>query len=274
MPLNIPGILAPFQLVVYPRLVIPHLKTSATLTSKLSRKLGYRGAVFDKDNCLTIPHKDQLVPELTDAWKECIETFGEANVLIVSNSAGTHLDAGGIQSESVSYNLGVPVLPHKALKPAYSCISSIRAYFSGLKQPLKEDELIVVGDRIFTDVIMANRMRKARIAEARSPGLLHMAMSCAYEKGGTVETEKESAGIVDDKPRPNGPLAVWTTGVWKREAMFMRYLELSLVNAVTKWSKPAVDEPLDTTGFVKEYSEPVPVKTSWVAKVMKQFKRT
>jgi hypothetical protein len=32
-----------------------------------------------------------------EAWKECLETFGEDNVLIVSNSAGTYLDAGGIQ---------------------------------------------------------------------------------------------------------------------------------------------------------------------------------
>ncbi len=32
-----------------------------------------------------------------DAWKECKQVFGKQNVLVVSNSAGTHLDGGGIQ---------------------------------------------------------------------------------------------------------------------------------------------------------------------------------
>ncbi|KAJ2918607.1 hypothetical protein MD484_g1818, partial [Candolleomyces efflorescens] len=268
MPLNIPGILAPFQLLVYPRLVedIRHLDFKAL------RKAGYRGAIFDKDNCLTIPHRDHLVPELQDTWKECLETFGEGNVLIVSNSAGTYLDAGGIQAESVSHHLNVPVLPHKSFKPAYSCISSVRAYFSSLQTPLKDEELIVVGDRVFTDVIMANRMRKSRISKSNNP--VQMSLSCAFEKDGTVSTEKESAGLVDPA-KANGPLAILTTGVWKRESMFMRYLELNLVNAVRKWSKPKSDEPLesDTARFVREVPEPLPPK-SWFGKTVDRFKRT
>ncbi|KAF9012579.1 mitochondrial PGP phosphatase-domain-containing protein [Cyathus striatus] len=160
MPLNIPGLLAPFQLIFYPRLALPHIcvKDIRQLDLQALRRAGYRGAVFDKDNCLTIPHQDQLVPELKEAWEECKETFGAGNVLIVSNSAGTYLDAGGIQSESVSHYLGVPVLFHKSLKPAYSCISNIHTYFSTLPAPVNANELIIVGDRVFTDVIMANRI--------------------------------------------------------------------------------------------------------------------
>ena len=63
----------------------------------------------------TRPQQDTLVPELQvsytmlsipppsehyhlqDAWDECRRTFGPQNVLIVSNSAGSHLDAGEIQ---------------------------------------------------------------------------------------------------------------------------------------------------------------------------------
>lgn len=220
-----------------------------------------------------------------------METFGEGNVLIVSNSAGTYLDAGGIQArldqpypvyavftkplqaESVAHHLGVPVLPHKYLKPAYSCISSIRTYFSTLKTPLREDELIVVGDRVFTDVVMANRMRMARVKEVNSPNLIQMSMQSAFEKEGTLSTEKETVGI-DDTPRTNGPLAIWTTGVWKRESMFMRYLEKGLVDAVKKWSKPQGDEPLDTARFVREWSEPVLQKTTWTEKAFRRFRRT
>lgn len=178
------------------------------------------------------------------------------------------------QSESVSHHLRVPVLQHKTFKPAYSCISGINLYFSCLKMPVRDDELIVVGDRIFTDIVMANRMRKARLAEARSPNFLQTALSCAFEKQGALATEKETAGVVDPGPKPNGPLAVWTTGVWKRESMFMRFLEAKLVTAVQKWSTPAGDEPVDTARFVKEYSEPVPPKISLAERVWNRFKRT
>lgn len=32
-----------------------------------------------------------------EAWQECRETFGPGNVLIVSNTAGSHLDVGEIE---------------------------------------------------------------------------------------------------------------------------------------------------------------------------------
>ena len=124
---------------------------------------------------MTIPHKDHLVPELEvrepalfpphltfphDAWAECRAAFGPDHVVVVSNSAGTRqLDAGAIQAEAVGHALGVPVLCHAALKPSYSCIKDIRAYFAGLPKPVRDDELVVVGDRVFTDVVMARRMK-------------------------------------------------------------------------------------------------------------------
>ncbi|KAF9047501.1 mitochondrial PGP phosphatase-domain-containing protein [Panaeolus papilionaceus] len=224
MPLNIPGILVPFQLLLHPRLVIPTLivKDIRQIDFGALKRAGYRGAVFDKDNCLTIPHDDRLVPELQEAWKGCRETFGEHNVLIVSNSAGTYLDAGGLQSESVSYHLSVPVLQHKAFKPAYSCISAIRKYFTTLPDPIKDNELIIVGDRIFTDVVIANRMRRQNYLSRTH------------------------------KRHPAGPLSIWTTGVWKKESMMMRRMERGLVDAVKKWSIPPAGEPIRTAQFIKK----------------------
>ncbi|OAX40213.1 HAD phosphatase [Rhizopogon vinicolor AM-OR11-026] len=227
MPLNIPGILAPFQLLRNPRLVIPHLTTDIRQIDFLAlRNAGYRGAVFDKDNCLTIPYKDPLVPELKDAWRECREAFGEGNVLIVSNSAGTRFDAGGIQAESVSHHLSVPVLRHDTLKPGYSCIASIRAYFSSLRVPVPDDELVIVGDRIFTDIIMANRMRS-----------------------------RSAWSFSNDAPardRIGGPLAIWTNGVWRKESMVMRWVEKRLVDAVQKWTMNGENPSVDTTMFVRD----------------------
>ncbi|CAA7260517.1 unnamed protein product [Cyclocybe aegerita] len=243
MPLNIPGLLVPFQLLLYPRLVIPSLlvKDIRQIDFPSLKKAGYRGAVFDKDNCLTLPHRDILVPELQNAWKSCRETFGEGNVLIVSNSAGTYLDAGGIQSESVTYHLGVPVLFHKSFKPAYSCITAIRTYFSSLPNPIHDHELIVVGDRVFTDVVLANRIR---MQSGKRRGLA----------SSVDEQERSSTSDMEPQPLmgPSGPLAIWTTGVWEKESMLMRCLERSLVKYVERWSTPSSRELLDVNGFLKE----------------------
>jgi len=213
MPLNIPGILVPFHLLINPRLVIPALSVRdiRQLDFVALKTAGYRGAVVDKDNCLTLPHRDELVPELTDAWQECRRTFGEGNVLVVSNSAGTpQCDAGGIQAESISHYLQVPVLRHNTPKPGYSCIQGVRNYFASLPTPVKDDELVVIGDRIFTDIVMANRM-KAR----------------------------------DGK---RGPLAIWTSGVWTKESMGMRWIEKKLSEAMVKYTD---GEKQYTTQFLK-----------------------
>ena len=75
---------------------------------------------------------------------------------------------------------------------------------------MKDDELVVIGDRIFTDVVMANRMKSG------------------------------------DNGR--GPLAIWTLGVWEKEAMGMRWIEKKLVEAVTRLTN---GENQFTTQFLK-----------------------
>jgi len=55
------------------------------------------------DHLKTLPHKDTIVPQIRDAWDQCRSTFGEGNVLIVSNSAGTRMDPGGIQVYYIIY---------------------------------------------------------------------------------------------------------------------------------------------------------------------------
>ncbi|KAF8901064.1 mitochondrial PGP phosphatase-domain-containing protein [Gymnopilus junonius] len=256
MPLNIPGILVPFQLVIHPRLVLPALSVNdiRQIDFLALKKAGYRCVVFDKDNCLTIPHKDTLVPELQGSWKSCREAFGDDNVLIVSNSAGTYLDAGGIQSESVSYHLGVPVLSHKSFKPAYSCITAIRTYFSSLRSPIYDHELVIVGDRVFTDVVLANRMRMQsklplpQSATRPSDGMVQ----------GSISTEKVTNDPALRTESAGGPLSIWTTSVWKKEGMPMRWLESALVRAVQRLSTPLPGEPVDCSRFIKRMEEAKP----------------
>jgi len=268
--LNVPGLLVPFQLLIYPRLVVPALvvKDIRHIDFPALKLAGYRGAVFDKDNCLTLPHRDTLIPELQKSWEICRETFGQGNVLIVSNSAGTWLDAGGIQSESVTHHLKVPVLCHKAFKPAYSCITAIRSYFSSLQSPILDHELIIVGDRIFTDVLIANRMRMQSIRKQQT--LLGSSLASTSEK-------VEKAAIVEAPKREStaGPLAIWTTGIWERETMPMRWMERSLVSTVERWSTPPTEEPIDVRRFLKKEQEiEPPKKSSILVALLSRLKRT
>ncbi len=157
----------------------------------------------------------------------------------------------------------MPVLQHKALKPAYSCISSIRTYFSTLHRPISDDELVVVGDRIFTDVVLANRMRltnpKLRTDPLKPRGLLREAFSS--KETNTPNTEK---GSVREKHlvEGRGPLAIWTTGVWRKESMGMRWIEKKTVEAVEKWSPqtPGEGGVQGTSRFVRriKVEEPKP----------------
>jgi phosphatidylglycerophosphatase GEP4 len=144
----------------------------------------------------------------------------------------------------VTYHLGVPVLRHSTLKPGYKCIGAIRAYFSSLSKPIQDHELIVVGDRIFTDIVMANRMRRSR-----PPAKL------ANEKLAT--------------PAPDGPLGIWTSGVWQKESMLMRRMELGLVNIVKRFTEPRDSIPdLDyeleyTRPYVEEAETVKPKRRRW-----------
>jgi phosphatidylglycerophosphatase GEP4 len=58
----------------------------------------------------------------------------------------------------VSHHLAVPVLRHGALKPAHACAAGVRTYFAARPTPVHARELLVVGDRVFTDVVLARRL--------------------------------------------------------------------------------------------------------------------
>lgn len=79
--------------------------------------------------------------------------------MIVSNSAGTSsLDPERKISTEVEKSSGVVVLPHRTKKPG--CGPEVMEYFrkhpeTGVTRP---DQIAIVGDRVTTDVMMANLM--------------------------------------------------------------------------------------------------------------------
>ena len=155
----------------------------------------------------------------------------------------------------MTYHLRAPVLFHESFKPAYSCITAIRSHFSSLPSPIRDRELIIVGDRIFTDVVLANRIR---FQIRPQKGLLGKGIPRDIEKDSPLSAENEPFGDAIGSLHPSGPLSIWTTGVWERESMIMRWLERGLVKLVQRCSTPPRGEPVDTSPFLKVLGKPEP----------------
>lgn len=76
----------------------------------------------------------------------------------MSNTAGTDSDKHQAEAAVLEQNTGVQVLRHSTKKPG--CKDEVMSYFrqqpdSGVTSP---SQIAVVGDRLFTDVMMANLM--------------------------------------------------------------------------------------------------------------------
>ncbi|GAA5821057.1 hypothetical protein JCM11251_001942 [Rhodosporidiobolus azoricus] len=132
---NYSGIAASLSALVKPSILQPRLSVPSIAHldwHKLKHQGGVTGVVIDKDNCIAKPGYDSLAPDpaLRDSWTTLLHTFGPENVLVVSNSAGTlSKDPLLLQAESVSRNLGVPVLVHGTPKPGPACVKQVAAHF-------------------------------------------------------------------------------------------------------------------------------------------------
>lgn len=114
---------------------------------------GIRAICFDKDNVLTLPYRKELYPPLIAAIAECRDVFTRDMMLVVSNSAGSSDDTPEFrEAEALEKNIGLPVLRHGGKKP--DCVQQILERFKGLKP----NEIMFVGDRLLTDVVMANQL--------------------------------------------------------------------------------------------------------------------
>ncbi|KAG7864264.1 hypothetical protein KL919_000292 [Ogataea angusta] len=108
--------------------------------------------VLDKDNCIARDHDDRVWPAYEERWSSLKKEY-PGRLLIVSNSAGTNDDLDG-QAQRLEKNTGVPVLRHSTKKPG--CWPEIVAWFE--QRGVAPHEIAVVGDRLFTDILMANMM--------------------------------------------------------------------------------------------------------------------
>jgi len=205
------------------------------------------------------------------AWSEVLHIFGPSNVLVVSNSAGTRDDAAQLQAESVSYHLRAPVLLHASLKPSYSCTTAALSALPGIAP----HELVVIGDRIFTDVVLAHRLAHPCTLTARIAARLRLAPAQSGPSSGGVGAG--SGASVGGGESTRVPLAVWTTGVWMRESMGMRWAEMWLVHLVERWVQGARERRDALEGrFVKRVldsgdsaDKPAPAGRAWYSQLPK-----
>ncbi|TNY17282.1 mitochondrial PGP phosphatase-domain-containing protein, partial [Rhodotorula diobovata] len=183
---NWSGVAATLGALVRPRVLEPALRVPSIASldfARLANEGNVVGVIIDKDNCIAPPRSDSLAPDpaLHAAWASLLRTFGPHNVLVVSNSAGSlSKDPLLLQAEALSRNLAVPVLVHEGPKPAHKCVEQVvysplaRARASHLAAaaagaststitatkagPPTPTRLLVIGDRLATDMILAHRL--------------------------------------------------------------------------------------------------------------------
>ncbi|KAF2188967.1 HAD-superfamily phosphatase [Zopfia rhizophila CBS 207.26] len=167
--MNISGTLNVFRLIRDPALCLPQhtVSTFNHLPIPLSKafnpkdgeqQVDIRAVVLDKDNCFAIPHTNEVHKPYDEKFQALRHAYPGSKLLIVSNTAGTASDKGHAEANILEQNTSVTVLRHSTKKPG--CETEVMDYFrnapdSGVTSP---SQIAVVGDRLFTDVMMANLM--------------------------------------------------------------------------------------------------------------------
>ncbi|ODQ47375.1 hypothetical protein PICMEDRAFT_71451 [Pichia membranifaciens NRRL Y-2026] len=137
-----------------PHLVVPTFNGIPVPIPSTDSKI--KAVVLDKDNCFAKAHDDKVWPEYTEKLDMLKKEYPGASMLIVSNSAGTNDDKEYLQAGILEEKTGVRVLRHTTKKPG--CHEEIMQFFKQQGVCQHPSEVAVVGDRLFTDMIMANIM--------------------------------------------------------------------------------------------------------------------
>ncbi|KAL8674997.1 MAG: hypothetical protein Q9168_000591 [Polycauliona sp. 1 TL-2023] len=164
--MNVSATLNAFRLLRSPSLCLPHatISTFNDLPLPLSKAFGraevdIRAVVLDKDNCFAVPKENVVYKPYTTTFDSLLEHYPSPHLLIVSNSAGTSTsDPSGTAASLLSSTTGIPVLQHSTKKPG--CGPQILQHFLDApgSRVTSSDQIAVVGDRLFTDVMLANLM--------------------------------------------------------------------------------------------------------------------
>lgn len=104
--------------------------------------------ILDKDNCFARPHTTSVDPAYKDRFSKLVANQPE--IWILSNEAGdAKADPKGTMAAELEANTNVKVIKHSIKKPM--CHEEIRKQL-----PCPPENVLVVGDRLYTDVLFAN----------------------------------------------------------------------------------------------------------------------
>ncbi|KAL8151465.1 hypothetical protein V2J09_021273 [Rumex salicifolius] len=137
-----------------PQMALPHASVPDIRWIDWSelQKRGFRGVVFDKDNTITVPYVLALWAPLSPSIERCKAVFGEDNVAVFSNSAGlSEFDPDGCKARVLEGQIGIKVIKHTMKKPGGDAVE-IEKHFG-----CSSSNLVMVGDRHFTDIVYGNR---------------------------------------------------------------------------------------------------------------------
>ncbi|KAK7730396.1 hypothetical protein SLS53_009015 [Cytospora paraplurivora] len=170
MNLNLSASLNIFKLIANPSLCLPHavIPTFKDLPIPLNSafegkgkdfKVDIKAVVLDKDDCFAIPETNEIHKPYQERFDALRAAYPGRRLLIVSNTAGAlSYDPKRELATELEKATGVTVLSHKTKKPG--CGAEIMDYFrshpeTGVTSP---SQIAVVGDRLSTDIMLANLM--------------------------------------------------------------------------------------------------------------------
>ncbi|MBW3015638.1 YqeG family HAD IIIA-type phosphatase [Candidatus Woesearchaeota archaeon] len=129
-------------------MTIPHyfVHDIRCINTDVMKEMGIKAILSDLDATLRYPYADKFVDELRDKVYELKEAVND-KFYIVSNSAGTLWYTG--EARVLEQKLDVKVLHHFWKKPwGYEFVKT--------QVSVKPDEILVIGDKRYTDILFAN----------------------------------------------------------------------------------------------------------------------
>lgn len=153
---NLSGAFNAFKTLYKPSLIKPSsiYNTFNDIPIPLNDKI--KAIVVDKDNCISYPHQNHIWGPYNDQWAKLKRYYPGKAILIVSNTAGSKSDHSLKEAKLLGEKTGVTVFRHLVKKPG--CHQEIYDYFVENKIVERPGEVAVIGDRLFTDIMMSNMM--------------------------------------------------------------------------------------------------------------------
>lgn len=167
---NLSGTINAFRVLISPTLSLPQATIShfsqlpVPIGTAIPRRadgatVDIRAVVLDKDNCFAVPNTNEIDVSCRAKYAELRKAYPGNKLLIVSNSAGA-MSTSGAEASAVALENATKtaVLRHVVKKPG--CGDEILRFFKDDPSTAitHAGQVAVIGDRVFTDVVLANMM--------------------------------------------------------------------------------------------------------------------